>query len=66
MSKLDREKRRAKRKANRAAYKDYPMGSIERKDAKQEGKSEDIFNATGPFGNIRRSILKRKMSKRNL
>lgn len=66
MSKLDREKRRAKRKANRAAYKDYPMGSIERKDAKQEGKTEDIFNATGPFGNIRRRILNNKMSKRNL
>jgi len=66
MSKLDREKRRAKRKANRPAYKDYPMGSIERKDAKQEGKTEDIFQSTGPFGNIRRRILNNKMSKRNL
>lgn len=66
MSKLDREKRKARRKANRSAYKDYKLGSIERKDAKEEGKSEDIFNATGPFGNIRRSILKIKMSKRNL
>tara|TARA_R110000796_G_scaffold33887_4_gene87633 strand:- start:45 stop:245 length:201 start_codon:yes stop_codon:yes gene_type:complete len=66
MSKLDREKRRAKRKANRAAYKDYPMGSIERKDAKQEGKTEDIFQSTGPFANIRRRILNNKMSKKNL
>jgi len=65
MSKLDKEKRKAKKKSYRPAYKDYKLGSIERKDAKQEGKSEDIFNATGPFGNIRRSLLKFKMSKRN-
>lgn len=65
MSKLDREKRKSRRKSKRPAYKDYKIGSVERKDAKEEGKAEDIFQATGPFGNIRRSILKRKMSKRN-
>ena len=42
------------------------MGSIERKDAKQEGKTEDIFQSTGPFANIKRRILNNKMSKRNL
>jgi len=65
MTKLDKGKRRAKRRAKRPAYKDYPMGSTERKDAKQEGKSEDIFQSTGPFSKIRRIILNNKMSKRN-
>ena len=46
---------------NRPAYKDMPRGSIERKDAKQEIKSEKIFNLDGPLAKIRQKRWAKKM-----
>jgi hypothetical protein len=50
-----------RRKENRPAYKDYARGSIERKDAKQEIKSEKIFNLDGPLAKIRQKRWAKKM-----
>lgn len=45
----------------RPAYKDMTIGSVERKEAKQEIKSEKIFNLDGPLAKIRQKRWAKKM-----